>query len=76
MFPFNLQYGQQHPIVPGQLKQHNTDASAGLTAEYKYNIAGPICETTDVFHKDLVLGQKLESGDYVIIADAGAYGMF
>ncbi|KAH9397572.1 hypothetical protein TYRP_003892 [Tyrophagus putrescentiae] len=66
-------YGQQHPIVPGQLKGGH-EASAGLTTEFKYNVAGPICETTDVFHRDLVLGQKLESGDYVIIVDAGAYG--
>lgn len=64
-------YGQQHLIVPAQLKH---DQISGLTSEFKYDVAGPICETTDVFYKDLVLNQKLESGDFLIIADAGAYG--
>lgn len=66
-------YGQQHPIVPTLLKHHEPSA-VGLATEFKYDVAGPICETTDVFYKDLVLHQKLQAGDYLIIADTGAYG--
>ena len=61
-------YGQQHLIVPTQKNVPE------VATEFKYDVAGPICETTDVFYKDLVLNQKLQAGDYVIIADTGAYG--
>lgn len=60
-------YGAHHPILPAV--QKNT-----IPIDFKYDICGPICETTDCFAKDLPLNQKLESGDYLIIADAGAYG--
>ena len=38
-----------------------------------YDIVGPICESSDVIGYDRRL-PKLKSGDYLAIADAGAYG--
>lgn len=38
-----------------------------------YDIVGPICESSDVLGKNRTLPQ-LQQGDYVAIADAGAYG--
>ncbi len=39
----------------------------------KYDIVGPVCETSDVFAKDKVM-PTLSSGDLVAFKDAGAYG--
>ena len=40
---------------------------------FKYTIAGPICESSDVFAKNIeMLEQK--SGDYLVIHGTGAYG--
>lgn len=38
-----------------------------------YDVVGPICESADVLGYDRAL-PKLESGDWLIIEDAGAYG--
>lgn len=38
-----------------------------------YEVVGPICESSDVFGSDRVLNE-LQSGDYVVICSAGAYG--
>jgi len=46
---------------------------AGRSAEEKYTIVGPICETGDVLAKDRQL-PKLERGDVLAFFDAGAYG--
>lgn len=64
-------YGQQHAISPCVLKQN---PNVGIHNEFKYDIVGPICETTDTFYKDLTLNQKLEAGEYLVINEAGAYG--
>jgi diaminopimelate decarboxylase len=37
------------------------------------DLCGPICESTDVFFKDLKM-PKVEEGDLVVFHDAGAYG--
>jgi diaminopimelate decarboxylase len=42
-------------------------------ASEKYDIVGPICESSDCFGKDVVL-QKLKRGDLIAIRSAGAYG--
>lgn len=39
----------------------------------KYDIVGPICESSDVFGKNIVLNQTTKN-NYVIFASAGAYG--
>lgn len=38
-----------------------------------YDVVGPICESTDVFAKDIEL-PELHRGDYVALRSAGAYG--
>lgn len=44
-------------------------------SEQVYDVVGPICESSDFFGKDRKLSSELKQGDYVVIADAGAYGM-
>lgn len=39
----------------------------------KYDVVGPICESSDVFGKDEIL-PRLKRGDYVALRSAGAYG--
>lgn len=39
----------------------------------RYDIVGPICESSDCFGKDVIL-PKLERGDLIAIRSAGAYG--
>ena len=39
----------------------------------KYDVVGPICESSDVFNKDVGLNQT-KRGDYLAIRSAGAYG--
>lgn len=39
----------------------------------KYDVVGPICESSDVFGKDVEL-PKTKRGDYIAIRSAGAYG--
>jgi diaminopimelate decarboxylase len=61
-------YESFHEIVPmkeAQLrgKLMNTD------------VVGPVCESSDRFARDRKLSKNLDSGDYLVILDAGAYGM-
>jgi diaminopimelate decarboxylase len=39
----------------------------------KYDVVGPICESSDVFGKDVPLN-KAKRGDWLAIRSAGAYG--
>ena len=41
--------------------------------KYRYDIVGPICESSDVFRIDYPL-EKLKRGEELIIKSAGAYG--
>lgn len=65
-------YGQQHKIIPANGK---VDQLPGLPSEYKYDVVGPICESTDIFFRDLTLSQKLDPGSTLVICDVGAYGI-
>ena len=56
-------YGAYHEIIP--LKE-------GIAAE-SYDIAGPVCESSDIFGTNRQF-PKLTSGDLVAILNAGAYG--
>jgi diaminopimelate decarboxylase len=51
-------------------KIENTTARGGTK---KYDIVGPICESTDIFGRDVPLGDT-QRGDIVVIHTAGAYG--
>lgn len=57
-------YGAHHRIWPLQER-------AGATK--KYDVVGPICESGDFLASDREL-PVLNEGDFLIIADAGAYG--
>ena len=65
-------YGQQHKIIAVNAK---VDQLPGLPSEFKYDVVGPICESTDIFFRDLTLSQRLEPNTYLAICDVGAYGM-
>ena len=41
--------------------------------EIKYNIAGPICESSDILGKDVLLPKQYRN-DFLLICDVGAYG--
>ena len=57
-------YQAQHRII----KKHVTEDKI-----YRYDIVGPICESSDVFRRDYPI-EKLSRGDELIIKSAGAYG--
>ncbi len=48
-------------------------SKVGEANERKYNIVGPICESSDCFGKDVSL-PKTERGDLIAIRSTGAYG--
>lgn len=53
----------------------NAENDARLTnaENYKYDVVGPICESSDCFGKDILL-PKTKRGDIIVIHTAGAYG--
>ncbi|RLG40604.1 MAG: diaminopimelate decarboxylase [Thermoproteota archaeon] len=57
-------YGATHKIVPVNKPQ----------GEERYDVGGPICESSDVFGRDVRL-PKMEAGDLLAILDVGAYGI-
>lgn len=56
-------YGAHHKIV-------NLSSEGELE---KYDVVGPICESSDVFDKDIMLN-KTKRGDLLAILTSGAYG--
>ncbi|PPR40654.1 MAG: hypothetical protein CFH30_00786, partial [Alphaproteobacteria bacterium MarineAlpha8_Bin1] len=59
-------YNSIHKIIPV-----NKQIKGGLD---KFDIVGPICETSDIFVKDLKVKKKIKKNDLVIICSTGAYG--
>jgi diaminopimelate decarboxylase len=59
-------YDAFHEIVP-------VTEPAPATPRQKYDVVGPVCETTDIFARDRDL-PALKSGDLVAFLTAGAYG--
>jgi diaminopimelate decarboxylase len=54
--------------------QHKIEnLSSTSTDKEKYDVVGPICESSDVFDKDLML-PTTQRGDLLAIRSAGAYG--
>ena len=41
--------------------------------ELKYDVVGPICESSDTFGKSVLI-HKVERGDFLVIRSVGAYG--
>ena len=57
-------YNAQHEIETINKKNDNSET---------YTVAGPICESTDIFIKNILLS-KQTIGDILVIKDTGAYG--
>ncbi len=53
-----------------KLSKNNTDSTLEL---FKYDVVGPICESSDCFGKAVDL-PEIKRGDFLIIRSAGAYG--
>lgn len=58
-------YDAQHKITAISL--HTTD-------QFMADIVGPICESSDVLARDVLLPSTLQQGDLVVIHTTGAYG--
>ncbi|RKR83816.1 diaminopimelate decarboxylase [Mucilaginibacter gracilis] len=46
---------------------------SGILSLIKYDVVGPICESTDCFRKDVELPESYR-GDIIVVRTAGAYG--
>ena len=57
-------YGAFHSILPVKISKNFNKQT--------YDIVGPICETSDLFGKNIKL-QKLNKGELVVICSTGAY---
>lgn len=66
--------GMSDLIRPALYEAHHEIQNLTSTeAEEKYDVVGPICESSDVFGKDEVL-PKCHRGDLIALRSAGAYG--
>lgn len=52
---------------------HKIENISSNLPEEKYDVVGPICESSDCFGKDVTLN-KTQRGDFIVIHSAGAYG--
>jgi len=59
-------YDSFHPIIA--LDQASTEQCT------VFDIVGPVCESADVFGKDISLPQSITNNSFVAITSAGAYG--
>jgi len=57
-------YQASHQIINISSKDKNTQ---------KYDVVGPICESSDCFGKQISLPTTVR-GDYIVILSSGAYG--
>jgi len=69
-----LNTGMHHLIRPALYQAHHRIMAVNEGgALRKYDVVGPICESSDVLGKDRELPET-KQGDWFAIADAGAYG--
>jgi len=70
-------YGAFHAIEPVRVRSEgaaDSEATAGAAlCVRKYEVVGPVCESSDVVGRDRLL-PRLDVGDLVAIRDTGAYG--
>lgn len=52
---------------------HKIENISSNETEEKYDVVGPICESSDVFGKDIILN-ACHRGDFIALRSAGAYG--
>ncbi len=69
--------GMNDPDPPGALRFHHeivrVHEAQPAEARARYDVVGPICETSDIFAADREM-PELRAGDLVAILSAGAYG--
>ena len=53
--------------------RHRIQGIVGPGKEKTYQVVGPVCESSDVFARDVAL-PELSKGDLLAIRSAGAYG--
>ena len=53
--------------------QHHIENLSSNKKEIKYDVVGPLCESSDTFAKDYYLNQS-KIGDLIVIRSSGAYG--
>ncbi|MCM8784687.1 MAG: diaminopimelate decarboxylase [Candidatus Omnitrophica bacterium] len=58
-------YGSFHLIYPLCLK---------VGKKIKFDVVGPICETSDYLGKDREFSENIKRGDFLVVMSAGAYG--
>ena len=69
-----LNSGMNHFLRPALYSAQHRILSFKLNETLqKYDVVGPICETGDSFAKDILL-PEIKEGEYLAIADTGAYG--
>lgn len=56
-----------------QAHHHIENITSNSSSEATYDVVGPICESSDVFDKNIVLPET-KRGDYIALRSAGAYG--
>jgi len=67
-------YEAYHQVLPvGQVEQVGNLSYVEQVANLSYDIAGPICESSDFLARDREL-PNLKSGDLLALTHAGAYG--
>lgn len=66
--------GMNDLIRPAMYKAfHKIENISSPYQPMKYDVVGPICESSDVFGKDIMLNES-KRGDFIAIRSAGAYG--
>lgn len=69
-----LDAGMTDLVRPALYQAHHKIINLSSTeVKETYDVVGPICESSDIFAKDILL-PKLHRGDYVALQSAGAYG--
>lgn len=67
--------GMHHLVRPTLYGAHHRvwTMAEGAATMKKYDVVGPICESGDFLASDRLL-PEIQEGDFVVIADVGAYG--
>ena len=55
--------------------QHNIETLFQKSSKKnKFDIVGPICETSDIMAKDVMIDKEISSNSFLFISQTGAYG--
>lgn len=69
-------YDAYHEVVSCEVRGLSDEnaKNSHLTPPTSYHLVGPVCESSDVFAKNRVLGFDPKAGDLIALRSAGAYG--